>query len=137
MELRTTLLADYANVAEGGKLNVMGVFSEIYAVKFPARHPEMTLILQFSVSPAEIGQMRKLVVKLVDEDGKEGILEYTRDVVIPAFPGHTVRPQINHILRFRDVIFPHAGVYVFYIQVDKDDKGTCAIVITQQSEKGK
>ena len=37
MELLTILAADYANIAEGGKLNVMGIFRNIYAATFPAR----------------------------------------------------------------------------------------------------
>jgi len=33
------LVADYANVTDNGKLNVMGIFQRLHAREFPARHP--------------------------------------------------------------------------------------------------
>jgi hypothetical protein len=46
MELLTILAADYANIAQGGKLNVMGIFRNINALKFPAKHSSMTLVVK-------------------------------------------------------------------------------------------
>jgi hypothetical protein len=52
------LAADYASVTGDGKLNVMGIFNDINAFNFPARHSSMHLI-------AKLGP--ELAVKLIDQ----------------------------------------------------------------------
>ena len=59
VDLVVLLVADYANVEKKDKLNVMGIFGEISAPRFPARHPEMYLVARLSASPA-------YAVRLVD-----------------------------------------------------------------------
>ncbi len=127
MELPVLLLADYANIAQGGKLNVMGIFSQIYAAGFPARHPAMQLVMHLSVSPAEYNTTRKLTVKLLDEDGK-ALLNWTEDIPIPEQePGR--RLQIGQILQLNDIVFPHPGTYQFSVLVDLDEKGTYPLYV--------
>ena len=64
MELSFMLAADYANVTNNGKLNVMGIFSSINATKFPVKHPQMYIIAQLRVGPAEYGRNFTLELKL-------------------------------------------------------------------------
>ena len=133
------MLADYANVAQGNKLNIMGMFREIYASTFPARHPEMTLVLQFEPTAAEIGQTRRLTIKLLDADGRE-LLGFSRDLLIPERnpvtpPG--VMGYVIHMVQLRDVVFMHPGTYAFSILVDNDEKGTCPLVVVQPIQKSR
>jgi len=128
MELLVLLSADYANIAEGGKLNVMGIFSNMYSSTFPTRHPEMHLVIRLRPSPAEYGQTRKLTVKLIDEDGKTELLNFSRDIEIP-HPTGKQHPEINQILRLRDLVFPQPGTYLFSVLVDNDEKGTLPIEV--------
>jgi hypothetical protein len=69
MRLLLLLAADYANVTGDGKLNVMGIFNEIKASAFPARHPSMHLIVKLGADLGEYGERRDLFVKLLDADG--------------------------------------------------------------------
>ena len=128
MELLLLLSADYANIAQGGKLNVMGIFRNIYGSGFPLRQPEMHLIARLRPSPAEYGQTRKLTIKLMDEDAQTEIVNFSRDVVVPSPTGRQ-RPEINQILRLRDLIFPKPGIYQFSILIDNDEKGTLPIEV--------
>lgn len=135
MELRTMLVADYANIAEGGKPNVMGIFREIYAEQFPARHSDMYLVATLVASPAEFGQERTITTKLINADATEMLMEYSQSITVPkATAGR--KAEINTILRVRDIIFKEPGTYQFSVLVDNDEKGTLAIeVIKTERQK--
>jgi len=128
MRVLHILAADYANVTKDGKINVMGVFNRIFAHKFPARQPEMHLVVKLDASPAEYDTVRKLIIKLLDEAGRQEIVNWSRDIHIPMGSG-AERAEINQILRLRDVVFPTPGAYQFSVIVDKDEKGTLPITV--------
>ena len=129
MDLKVLLAADYANIERQGKINVMGVFDRISAADFPARHPEMVLVMKLSAGPAEYGGTRKLVVKLLDEDATQELVDWFRDIDVP--PGSGGPVEINQFLKLRDLVFPVEGVYTFYVLVDDDEKGTLPITLAR------
>jgi hypothetical protein len=131
MRLQLLLAADYANITGDGKLNVMGVFREINASSFPARHPSMHLVIILSAELGEYGQTRDLVVKLLDGDGNE-LMNLSGPVNIPRFEGGR-KPEVNAILGLRDITFPKPGPYQFVVLVDKDYKGDLTIYANQVS----
>jgi len=132
MQLLTILAADYANVAEGGKLNVMGIFTDIYAPTFPVIHPSMFLVVKLSPDFPEYGQQRKLTIALVDEDGKLEIAKITGDIAVPMpVGGH--KPEINLTVELKGIVFPKPGRYQFTVLVDKDFKGSHSIEVQQAS----
>src|SRR5437870_3980178 len=71
MEVTLGVLADAANRADNGKLNMLGVFQTLYAYEVPARHPQMCLVLVFKDSPGEKGTTQRIKVVLMDEDGTQ------------------------------------------------------------------
>lgn len=134
MDLTVLLLADYANVAERGKLNVMGIFGTLYSKKFPARHPEMHLITKLSARPAEYDTTHKLTIKLLNEDATQVIVNWSRDLQVPHGTGENV--EINQILRLTDLVFPGPGRYQFSVMVDNDEKGVLSLLVMQQGPPG-
>lgn len=135
MELLVLLAADYANVEKEGKLNVMGIFSEIYGVGFPLRQPEMHLIVSLSASPAEYSATRRLTIKLLNEDATQEIMNWSRQIDIPKGTGGQ-RVTVNQILRLRDLIFPSSGIYQFSVLVDDDEKGALPIMVVERKAIG-
>ena len=129
MELLTILAADYANIAQGGKLNVMGIFRNIYATSFPAQHASMVLIVKLAGELGEYGDERTLTIKLLDADGKE-LMRFTNPIQIP-FPSGGQRPEVNAILAMNGLVFPVPGRYQFSVQVDKDVKGHLSLDVTK------
>jgi hypothetical protein len=115
MEVTLGLLADAANFSSEGKLNVLGAFDTIYAQGTPVRHPEMQLVMRFEASPAEYGMRKRIEIQLVNEDG-ERLGGAQGELEIPAGQGR--RTKLQHVLGLRDVTFPKAGQYAFYILVD-------------------
>ncbi len=129
MKLSLILAADYANVTREGKLNVMGIFREINAYNFPARHPSMHWVLSLKAELGEYGVDRNLIVKLLDADGNE-IMDLAGQVSVPKGSGGIV-PEVNAILELKDVIFPKPGHYQFIVLVDKDHKGDLTISVNK------
>ena len=129
MDLKVLLAADYANIERQGKINVMGVFDRVSAADFPARHAEMVLVMKLSAGPAEYGRTRKLMVKLLDEDATQELVDWSRDIDVP--PGSGGPVEINQFLKLRDLVFPAEGVYTFYVLVDDDEKGTLPITLAR------
>lgn len=130
MEAKTILVADYANVAEGGKANVMGIFRDIYSSAFPARQPEMFLVVVLQASGAEKGQQRKITIKLMNADATQMLVDYSQSVDVPESPPGR-KPEINIILRMRDLVFEKPGTYSFSVLVENDEKATYPIELTK------
>ncbi len=132
MKLLFLLAADYANIARGGKPNLMGVFSTIRAKSFPARHPEMHVVVSLAASPAEYGQTRTLHLKLINEDGSVTLVDGTETFRVPEGSGGR-RVELTRIFRLRDVVFPSPGDYQISVLVDNDEKGFLPLVLTPMS----
>lgn len=71
MKVRFAVLADYSNITQEGKPNIMGIFDIIHASEFPARHSEMQLVIRFEADISERGQQKELQVRLIDGRGEK------------------------------------------------------------------
>jgi hypothetical protein len=129
MKVDLFLTADYANITGDGKLNVMGIFREVNAINFPARHSSMHVVIRLYAELGEFGATRDLVVKLLDADGTE-IVGLSGQVDVPK-PAEGRTPQVNVILELKDIIFPKPGPYQFIILLDKDHKASLTIYVNQ------
>ena len=123
------LVADYANVTGDGKLNVMGIFNDINAFNFPARHPSMHLIAKLAPELSEYGQKRSFTVILMDPDGSH-VMELSGELDVPKGQGGR-KPEVNIILDLKDIIFPKDGRYQFVLLIDKDQKDELTIYVNQ------
>ena len=129
MKLILFLVADYANITRDGKLNLMGIFNDIYAQNFPARHSSMHLVAKLAAELGEYGQTRDFTVKLLDADGNS-IFDLSGQLQVP--PGGQGRiPEVNLILELKDITFPKEGFYQFVLLVDKDHKGELSIYVNK------
>lgn len=133
MELLTILAADYANITQNGKLNVMGIFGNIYAPNFPARHLSMTLVVKLGANLGEYGEQRQLSIRLMNADGIE-IWRFENPVQIPQ-PTGGQRPEINAIIQINEIVFPEPGRYQFGVYVDRDYKGDLPIDVIKIEPK--
>lgn len=116
MKVRFAVLADYSNISQEGKINIMGVFDVIHATQFPASHSEMQLVMRFEADISERKQQKEVQVRLINERG-EKILELNgRLTVGDAKPGDLL--FFNQVLVLRNVVFPGPGDYQFDIYVD-------------------
>lgn len=132
MKVTLAAVADYASIAEGGKLNVMGVFDRITAHAFPVRHPFMAFAFRIYFAPEESGKPFRLEVALEDAGGREGI----------KFQGDARAPDVdmvhggqgNNVLAIRDLVFEEAGTYSIHVRVDDETLATVPIVVSSAGE---
>jgi hypothetical protein len=115
MQLRIAALADYTNITDNGKLNILGIFSQIHASAVPAVHQQMQLVVQFAFDPIETGE-KSIRIVLQDEDAKP-LLTTEGKIYIQA-PNSPDPVIVNQILILNNVSFPHFGNYEFVIEVD-------------------
>lgn len=115
MQLRIAALADYTNITESGKLNILGIFSQIHAASIPAAHPQMQFVVQFAFEPEETGD-KTIRIALQDADGNE-LLSMQGQITLPR-PDTPDPVVVNQILVLQNVVFPHFGSYEFVIEVD-------------------
>jgi hypothetical protein len=117
MELTLCALADAANTSEDGKVNLLGVFSSIYAMQVPATHPTMSLAMIFRASAGEKGRMYQVSIKLIDPDGNQigPTPEFGLSVPQDA-PG--LAPAANIVINLQQLQFPKYGNYAFDILVN-------------------
>lgn len=133
MDVELFLAADYANIDQMGKLNVMGIFREIYAPSFPAKHSSMFIIVGLKAQLGEYGTSRLITIKILDPDGKE-ILNFKKQVDIPKGQGGR-RPEVNVIVGVRDLVFPEPNTYQLVLQVDSDTKSEFPLYVSLNDQK--
>ena len=115
MNVRIGVLADYASMSQGHKLNILGIFTNIMAQTEPITHTQMKLVAQFEFNSSEVGN-KNLKIELVDEDGRE-ILSISGEIQIPHSPDGSPS-LLNQILNFNNIVFPRFGEYEFRILLD-------------------
>lgn len=113
MKVQLAVLADQANVAPPGKLNIMGIFDTIGAEKFPITLAFMVLAIRLKLEYEDREKTHELVISMQDEDGKEYINAKAKLKVEKVPPGET--SHLNHILSFPGTRFSKPGKYAFRI----------------------
>jgi hypothetical protein len=131
MDVPLLLTADYASVSEHGKINVMGIFGQIWAASFPAAHPEMYLVAILTPSPAEYRSTRKITIKLLNEDATQELASVSHEVTISPPKQAGQRVDVPIILRLVTLVFPQPGTYQFSVLVDQDEKRSLPLVVSQ------
>lgn len=120
MKIDIAVVADEAKI-EGGKLSILGIFDQVNANSFPARHARMYLVLRFDVHPSEFGTKQKVDVQLVDEDGKK-VLEMKGELTPDPGPAAQVPPGVTvHLpllMEFKKLVFQKAGRYAFNVLIN-------------------
>ena len=105
-----------AQTGSDGKLDILGVFNELYAKDFPARQERLVLV-GFVAWERELEGRIPFSVELVDaEDMSIFSIEGHTDV--DARPPSRAPARTHFILPLKNVIFPAAGRYAVRINLN-------------------
>lgn len=135
MDVTLAVLADYANVSQDGKLNVLGVFQEINPVGFPAGLPQMFLVVSFEAGAAEFGTQKTIRIALLETDGTE-VMAMEGPIVVQHPPRPGSRAFINQILGLQGLTFQKSGDYAFHILVNGEEKRAVPLRVNELPEGG-
>ena len=115
MELQLALVCDDARTTPEGKLDVHGIFNDLYAPGFPAKQQHMVLVLTLEWDRGDVGRML-FKVELTDPTGRATLtVEGQSEVDIRPADRPPARTRL--ILPLEEVIFPQPGCYQFNIKV--------------------
>ena len=124
MDVSIAVVAEGANVAKEGNLNIFGIFTEISAQGFPATHPVLVLVTQVRARRSEQGQSVKMAVRLMDEDSV--LAELEGDFLIPS--GGPIA-QVNNIFKIVGIQFPRPGSYAFHVLLNGREEAVVPLVL--------
>lgn len=114
MELQLALVCDDAHTTPEGKLDIRGVFNDLYAPGFPARQDRMVLVLTMEWERGDEGR-NLFRVELVDPLERIALtVEGHTDV--DRRPAHRPPPRTRLVLPLEGVIFPVPGPYRFRVK---------------------
>lgn len=133
MRLLIAALADYANIAQGDKLNLSGVFDTIWVKKFPSIHPTMVLALRFQLEYEDGEKDHSLDVFIEDPDGHEFAKTQTQLTAPKIKPGQVL--VSNQILTFRGLGLKEPGKVIFRIVWDGDEKQRVFLYVVQMPQQ--
>jgi hypothetical protein len=114
MDVGYALLAEYISEDRSGKLNISGIFDEIYAKTAPYKHPRMFAAVQLNAKVSE-GSEHLVRLDIVDEDG-ESVVAKSPPIhmsLYPRGPGMPMRGEI--VTEFVGVRFQRFGDYEFRV----------------------
>ena len=120
MELTLALLADYANIARDGKLNIMGIFEQIHAPHFPAIHASMQLVTRIEATPFEAGT-HQVKVAFIDGDANELFAISGALNIAESRGGENI--VVSQTFALNGVMLPTPGAYEFVISIGGEEKG--------------
>ncbi len=119
--LNFIILCDKVNLTQNGKIDILGVFDDISAPNFPARHKEMFVLTEAMLDKGEYQEILK-----IDFNGQEK--ELARSSVKKEEKGkHLFVHQIT------EMIFPDRGDYFAKIYINDILVGTRKFSLRNES----
>jgi hypothetical protein len=134
VDVTVAVLADYANVSQDGKLNIMGIFQEINPPVLPFALPQMYLVLSLSAGPAEFGSVRNIRIPLLHSDGQE-IFSLQAQMQVPSARRPGSRAYMNEAIGLAGLTFAQAGDYAFHILIGDDEKATVPLHVNEPTQE--
>lgn len=135
MEVALAVAADYANITNDGKLNVMGIFQEVNPTEFPMALPQMFLVIAFEAGPAEIGTQKDVRIVFVDDDGDQKLM-LNLQLVVPE-PARSGSPAyFNQIVGLGGLPLEKAGGHAFFILIGGEERGRVLLHVNEPSPGG-
>jgi hypothetical protein len=118
MKLLYALLCEDATERPDGRLDVHGVFHQLYAPGFPAQQDRMTLAVAVEWEPHERGRI-EFSIELVDPS-RSPALSITGHTDVADQQPMQGPPQTRVVMPLDDVVFPAEGTYAFELVVNGD-----------------
>jgi len=116
MRLLYALLCEDANDRHDGRLDVHGVFHQLYAPGFPAAQDRLTLAIAVEWEPAERGTI-EFSIELMDPS-RSPVLSITGSTEVGEQLPLQGPPQTRVIMPLENVMFPAEGTYTFELIVN-------------------
>ncbi len=128
--------ADYANVSNDGKLNIMGIFQELRPPALPTQLPQMYLVITWDAGPAEFGSQKDCRVTFLGPDPNEGefiTLDY--QLVVPKATRPGARSIFHQILGIGGLPINRTGPHAFRVLAGGETKKEVPLYVHELQEE--
>ena len=115
MRLLYALNCEHAEARRDGRLDVHGIFHQLYAPGFPAKQDRMVLALALEWEKEGAGRV-EFKIDLIDPS-RSPCLTISGHTDVSARAPNEAPPQTRLILPMEEVVFPQAGTYLFQLEV--------------------
>jgi hypothetical protein len=112
------LNCEHAHSREDGRLDVHGVFHQLYAPGFPAEQDRLVLAMAIEWDQEEPGP-RDFKIDLLDPTGSPTLTIAGETDVMPRDPRDSP-PQTRLIMPMERIVFPLAGTYLYELTVGEE-----------------
>ena len=132
MRLLTSALCDAAGASQSGKLDIQGVFHDLYAPGFPAKQDKMVLVLVVEWDREDHGRFNFRV----DVNGPDG----KPTISVNGYSDVQERPEDRPPARTRlvmpldDIVFPIPGLYEFSVKIKGKEFEGPSLYLIEMSE---
>jgi hypothetical protein len=133
MKLQFAFLADFALAHPDGKLYVLGGgFDTLDAAVLPARHPHLSLVMNFQFAANETGRSYAIEIRPQDSTGAP----FLQVMTIEASPQRNLQAPTSpvtfqSVLNFQGVQLRTAGEHTFSIVVDGQELAAVPLRVTK------
>jgi hypothetical protein len=124
--LSYTIICDDIRQEQGGKISLMGLFENIYAMNFPVLHPRLALISEWSEGRGDF----LVMTRLLTPDRKTVLRETVSKFTISG-TSHRHRDVSLHL----NIEFPSPGTYWIEHYLDKELVSSIPLAVIQVKEQ--
>jgi hypothetical protein len=128
MNLALAVLCDDVRERADGKLDVIGVFSELSAPGFPAVQARMTVVFVMEWTTEEAGP-QVFRADLVQDTGRR-VLTIEGETTVAPRAADRPPPRTRLVLPLQNVVFPEAGAYHFDLVAGGDVQRACTCFVS-------
>lgn len=114
MRLQLALVCDHAEQTADGKLDIRGVFNDLAAPGFPAKH-DMVLVMAMEWNRNDVGHY-DFDVNLTGPSGQSTMTIQGHSEVDRREP-HRPPARTQIVMPLREIVFPEPGAYLFRIRI--------------------
>ena len=126
MDLQLACVAEYISRSAKGHLNILGLYDEIHAHNFPAKHASLIVVVRFKYSRSEVSERPiDITYRVVNDDGKP-MVELRGGQLLQAPPSGEYAFW-EHQLVLNDLVFEREGDYSVDVVVNGSQRASVPI----------
>lgn len=134
MRVLYAVLCETAESRDDGRVDLQGIFQQLFAPGFPAQQDRMTLALALEWAPEEEGRF-PFRIDLVDPGGSPAFTINGHTDVARIAPGEAPA-QTRLLMPLDDVVFPRAGTYEFELHAGGEQRRVAPLHLIENPDLG-
>ena len=134
MRVLYAVICEQAEARADGRMDMHGVFHQLYAPAFPAQQDRMVLAAAVEWNEGEVGR-QPFRIDLLDPN-RTPVLTISGHTDVGVSAGGDAPPQTRLVMPLEGVVFPVAGTFVFHLYLGDEDIPVAPIHLIENPDAG-